>query len=174
MGAHPPEFCAVPPSPTRTVQLTHGETAFAVHGDTGPWVVLVHGLITPMAGWLPLAELLAQAGFRVLRFDSYGRGASTRPDVPHDAELLLGQLSELCDALDIERAHHVGWSMGGLLCAMQALRQPERMERLCLIAPGIFLEQPRALGWVLNQGWLNGALQRIVRRQLRGIAQAHH
>jgi len=48
----------------------------------GPAVALVHGFSVPYYVWDPTAPELARAGFRVLRYDLYGRGYSDRPTPP--------------------------------------------------------------------------------------------
>ncbi|OBK29977.1 hypothetical protein A5634_17030 [Mycobacterium asiaticum] len=118
--------------------LSQGLTAYRVAGKRGPWVVLVHGLITPSYAWEPLAETLAGQGFRVLRYDQFGRGLSDRPSVRYDLDLYVAQLRELLDALSIESAHFIGWSMGGLILTRFAAEDPERATSLTLIAPGLY------------------------------------
>jgi len=125
-----------------TTRLSGGVTAYRVHGDHGPWVVLVHGLVTPMYAWQLLADALAHAGFRVLRYDQLGRGLSDRPAVRYDLDLYVRQLDELTRALHIERAHFVGWSIGSVITSRFALASPDRVEKHVLIAPGMFIEPP--------------------------------
>jgi len=129
----------------RTVRLSDGETAYHVEGTAGPWVVLVHGLVTPMYTWEPLSAALAAAGFRVLRYDHLGRGLSERPRTRYDLALYVRQLSELTRALDIEAAHLVGWSMGCVINSRFALERPDAVLRHVLIAPGLFVDPPLRL-----------------------------
>jgi pimeloyl-ACP methyl ester carboxylesterase len=129
----------------RTAHLACGDTAYQIHGNAGPWVVLVHGLVTPMYSWDAMAQALAQAGFRVLRYDQLGRGHSARPSVRYDVALYVRQLRELTESLGIERAHFVGWSMGCVINSRFALEHPERVDRHVLIAPGLFVDAPLAL-----------------------------
>jgi pimeloyl-ACP methyl ester carboxylesterase len=128
-----------------TLRLSDGVTAYHLHGADGPWVVLVHGLFTPMDAWEGLAEALAAAGFRVLRFDQFGRGLSERIPFPHTLDRFVRQLGEMLDAFGIEAAHVVSWSMGGLVAGSFALEHPDRVLRHALIAPGFFLRPPLRL-----------------------------
>ena len=48
---------------------------------TGCTVVLAHGFSVPYFVYDPTFEFLTQAGFRVLRYDLFGRGFSDRPQV---------------------------------------------------------------------------------------------
>ncbi|OBJ89188.1 hypothetical protein A9W97_14585 [Mycobacterium gordonae] len=122
----------------QSASLSHGVTAYHVAGDEGPWVVLVHGLVTPSYAWEPLSELIAAQGFRVLRYDQFGRGLSDRPRVNYDLDLYVGQLRELADTLGIESMHLVGWSMGALMVTRLAAECPDRAASITLIAPGLY------------------------------------
>jgi pimeloyl-ACP methyl ester carboxylesterase len=120
--------------------LSEGLTAYHIDGDRGPWVVLVHGLVTPSYAWEPLAKTLAAEGFRVLRYDHFGRGLSDRPAIRYDLDLYICQLRELIDTLGIESMHLIGWSMGGLIVTRFAAEHPASVASLTLISPGLFLD----------------------------------
>lgn len=122
----------------RSASLTQGVTAYHVIGDQGSWVVLVHGLVTPSYAWQPLAEVLAAQGFRVLRYDQFGRGLSDRPPARYDLDLYVRQLRELADTLGIAKMHLIGWSMGALIVTRFAAESPDRAESIGLIAPGLY------------------------------------
>jgi pimeloyl-ACP methyl ester carboxylesterase len=126
----------------KVARLSDGDTAYHLEGDRGPWVVLVHGLVTPSYGWEPLAKALAQQGFRTLRYDHFGRGLSDRPSIRYNLDLYIRQLRELADKLSIESMHLVGWSMGGTIITRFAAEHPSRTDSLTLIAPGLYLRQP--------------------------------
>lgn len=129
----------------QTVRLSRGVTAYHTAGDTGPWVVLVHGILTPSFAWEPIATMLAGAGFRVLRYDEFGRGLSDRPVAEYGVDLYVDQLRELTDRLGIGTMHLIGWSMGAVIASRFASDAPGRVESLCLIAPGLFLRPPYPL-----------------------------
>src|SRR5262249_36473128 len=112
-----------------SMPLRDGVTAYDVHGDRGPWVVLVHGLVTPMYCWESMAGTLAHAGFRVLRYDHFGRGLSDRPDMPYDRVRYVDQLRQLVDSLGIHRAHFIGWSMGCIITSSLAMELPDLVDR---------------------------------------------
>jgi len=125
-------------------RLSDGLTAYHVDGDDGPWVVLVHGLVTPSYAWEHLSKTLAEEGFQVLRYDHFGRGLSDRPAIRYHLDLYVRQLDQLVDYLGIASMHLIGWSMGGLIVTRFAAEQPSRVESLTLIAPGLYLRQPGA------------------------------
>jgi pimeloyl-ACP methyl ester carboxylesterase len=98
-------------------------------------VVLVHGFSVPYFIWDPTFDFLAAHGFRVLRYDLFGRGYSDRPKLRYDIDLFCKQLRELTDTLGLERFHLVGLSLGGPISATFTARYPERVQKLALIDP---------------------------------------
>lgn len=118
-------------------ELSEGVVHYRQRGpETGPVIVLVHGLSNPSYVWKSHLESLAQAGYRVLAFDNYGRGFSDRPDGEYTADRTDRLLVELLDYLAISRPFHmVGYSMGGATAAVFAERHPEKLRSLTLIAP---------------------------------------
>jgi pimeloyl-ACP methyl ester carboxylesterase len=145
-----------------TAALSEGATAYHVAGESGPWVVLVHGLLTPMFAWEPLSATLAGQGFRVLRYDQLGRGLSDRPSLRYEPALYVRQLRELSALLGIERMHLVSWSMGAVIASRFAAIEPARVASLTLIAPALFLSPPAKLrlllSFALGQRWIMGAI----------------
>jgi len=100
---------------------------------------MVHGFTTPYFVWDKNAEELANSGFRVLRYDHYGRGFSDRPDVGYDRDLYDQLLIELLQKLNINvPVHLVGLSMGGAICVIFVDRHPEMVSTVSLIAPAGF------------------------------------
>ncbi|PIE32105.1 MAG: hydrolase [Ilumatobacter coccineus] len=124
------------------------------HGDGEP-LVLVMGLGGQLIDWpLDLVELFVERGFRVIRFDNRDSGLSTvfsevaPPSMaelftaiafrrPLRASYLLSDMADdvigLLDALDIDQAHIVGASMGGMIAQELAIGYPERVRSLTSI-----------------------------------------
>src|SRR4051812_915536 len=89
-------------APGKFIRLTDGITHYQIDGpDTGRVVVLAHGFSVPYYIWDSTAAALAGAGYRVIRYDSYGRGWSDRPDVPYNDKLYERQVSDLLDSLHV-------------------------------------------------------------------------
>jgi pimeloyl-ACP methyl ester carboxylesterase len=77
-------------------------------------------------------------GFRVVRYNYFGRGFSDRPKLRYDLETYDRQLVELLDTLGIRGPIDVaGISMGGVIAANFADRHPERVRSITLVDPGI-------------------------------------
>jgi pimeloyl-ACP methyl ester carboxylesterase len=119
------------------VQLADGVTHYELSNITREQtVVLVHGFSTPYFIYDPTFHFLTQNGFRVLRYDLFGRGFSDRPHVRYNVDLFVRQLSDLLDALRItRRVDLVGLSMGGAVTAAFTARHPQRVRSLTLIDP---------------------------------------
>jgi len=119
------------------VSLPGGVTHYQLSGpEDGPPVVLVHGFSVASYTWDHTAPALAQAGFRVLTYDLFGRGYSDRPPGPYDLDLFTTQLNDLLTALHFDQPVDViGLSMGGYISAGFADRYPERVRRVALLAP---------------------------------------
>lgn len=107
-------------------------TTYEITGKRGaPVVVLSHSLGSSSVMWKPQVEDL-NSEYQVLRYDTRGHGDSEAPDGPYDLDLLGDDAVALLDALDIERVHWVGLSMGGMIGQSIALRYPERLATLAL------------------------------------------
>ena len=124
-------------APGSFVELSKGMVHYELTGPgDGQTVVLVHGALTPMFVWDYLAPELCSAGFRVLRYDNYGRGWSDRPRARYDDDLYVAQLVELLEELDIEQpVHLVGVSQGGAISTAFSARNPDRAAKVVLLAP---------------------------------------
>jgi pimeloyl-ACP methyl ester carboxylesterase len=122
------------------VRLSDGVVHYEWAGPAeGRKVVLVHGFTSPSFIWDHQFAALADAGFRVLRYDLYGRGLSDRPFVRYDRDLFDRQLVELLDSQHLDApVELVGLSMGGAIVVNFMDRHPERVERYALFAPAGF------------------------------------
>jgi pimeloyl-ACP methyl ester carboxylesterase len=102
-------------------------------GGPGPLVVLTHGFAGPTAGWPPVVEEF-RARFDLLLYDVRAHGRTTVPADPSTVTVpqFAADLAGLLDALDIERAHVGGVSMGGMISAQFACDYPDRLRSLLL------------------------------------------
>jgi pimeloyl-ACP methyl ester carboxylesterase len=119
------------------VQLSAGVTHYELGNITrDQTVVLVHGFSVPYFIFDPTFHYLTHHGFRVLRYDLFGRGFSDRPAVDYNLDLFVKQLSDLLDALRLIRpVNLVGLSMGGPVTAAFTAHHPQRVRSLTLIDP---------------------------------------
>ncbi len=128
------------------------EIVYQEMGDPdGEPLLLVMGLATQMIAWHPdFCALLAERGFRVVRFDNRDIGRSTKlksAGLPSRFDMLAGRratapylLSDmardtfgLMDHLGIVSAHVAGASMGGMIAQTMAIEQPARVRSMTSI-----------------------------------------
>ena len=103
----------------------------------GPPVLAVHGLGGTKGSFLPTLAALADR-FRVIAMDLPGFGDSDKPiGAAYDPRFFARAVVDLLDALELERAHLVGNSLGGRVALELGLREPERVRRLVLLAPSL-------------------------------------
>lgn len=142
-------------APGQFVTLSHGIVHVRIAGpEQGRPVVLVHGFSVPSYVFDKTSDDLASSGFRVIRFDLYGRGWSDRPDVDYDRALFADQLVELMDTLKVGKADLLGLSMGGAIAGRFAAEHPERVRSLVLVAPLTRAHDIGPMAWPGVGEWL--------------------
>ena len=95
-------------------------------------VLLIAGSSGQATGW-PMAFItpIVEAGYHVVRFDNRDVGFSTWIDEDGADRFTLEDMADdaigLLDALNIEKAHLVGASMGGEIAQYMAIKYPDRL-----------------------------------------------
>jgi 3-oxoadipate enol-lactonase len=118
---------------TRRIPGAAGELAIHLQGDVAaPVVFMAHSILSASMMWKTQAELLAQRGWRVLRVDTRGHGASQAPAAPYAMADLVADTVAVLDALQIERVHYVGLSLGGMSGFGLGIQHADRLHSLCL------------------------------------------
>lgn len=150
----------------RRATLDSGITlAYEGFGDpSDPTLLLVMGLGCPYNWWRTrFCEALAAEGFHVVRYDTRDVGRSTRfgdhpvtrgriaatyaglrHDAPYGMSDLAADAAGLLDALDVDAAHVVGQSMGGMVAQTLAIEHPDRVRSLTSI---MSTTGRRTVGW---------------------------
>lgn len=137
--------------PGSFAKLQRGFAHYELSGpEDGELLVLVPGLSVPYSTWDRNAPFLAASGFRVLRYDHFGRGYSDRPRCGYGFELYVDQLIELLEKLGLESPLTlIGLSMGGPIVAAAAAAIPSRLRSLVLVDPLYEWPAPSASGRLL-------------------------
>lgn len=144
-------------APGSFVQLADGITHYEISGpDTGRLVVLVHGFSVPYYIWDSTVVGLTNLGYRVLRYDLFGRGYSDRPSVEYNGELYDGQLRGLLDSLRITQpVDLVGLSFGGFVTSHFVSTHASRVHTLTFVDPmSQRPDLPAILGFPVIGPWL--------------------
>jgi len=110
---------------------------YEVSGD-GPPVVLIQGLGLSSRFWFDIPGRLARQ-YRTVVLDNRGVGRSDKPFGPYSMGLLAGDVLAVMDAAGVATATLVGISLGGMIAQHVAVRHPERVTGLVLLAttPGL-------------------------------------
>lgn len=117
------------------ITISTGKLHYTDQGSGQP-VLMVHGLGGQLRSLtLRLAPLL-ESDFRVIAIDRPGMGYSDRPEtMAADVAAQAGYVEEIIDALGLENPIVLGHSLGGAIAAGTALRAPNKVGALALIAP---------------------------------------
>jgi pimeloyl-ACP methyl ester carboxylesterase len=143
----------------RTV-LTRRARLSTLEAGIGPPVLAIHGLGATKGSFLFTVAALADR-FRVIAVDLPGFGDSDKPiGAAYDAPFFADAMIDLLDALELDRADLIGNSLGGRVALEVALRNPERVGRVALLAP--------SLAWRRSRRWAPAL--RLVRPEL-GLVQ---
>jgi pimeloyl-ACP methyl ester carboxylesterase len=134
---------AAPASPQQTGPASfdsNGVKIQYVDRGQGVPVVLLHGFTGSYARhWEGpgVMDALQTAGYRVIAMDCRGHGQSGKP---HDASQygveMVHDVVRLLDHLHIDRAHIVGYSMGGAIANQLLARYPVRVRTATLLGAG--------------------------------------
>ncbi len=120
----------------RIVRANGVDLCVETFGDTADPAVLLAG--TSMLSWEDeFCELLASGSRFVIRYDirDTGRSVGYGPGgPPYTLRNLVADAVGLLDALGLDRAHFVGFSVGGFIGQLAALDYPDRVASLTLIS----------------------------------------
>jgi len=110
-----------------------GVSLFYEHRGSGDAVLLIGTAGNPGNVWTMQVPVLTEH-FSTVTYDNRATGQSDRPQGPYSIEGMAADAIGILDALEIERAHVVGWSMGGMIAQELAISYPQRVDRLVLLA----------------------------------------
>jgi 3-oxoadipate enol-lactonase len=118
------------------------ELNYLLEGDGEETIVLVNGLADDHQTWVLQMEDFLAEGYRVLRFDNRGIGASSKPAGPYSSRMLADDAKALVDSLGVTDFHLMGVSMGGMIAQEYALAYPADLRSVTFActyaAPGPF------------------------------------
>lgn len=120
-----------PEAATRTVTLAYARVG------TGEPLLLLHGIGHHRQAWDPVIDILATER-EVIAVDLPGFGASPAlpDDFVHDLPTMTAVFGGLCDALELDRPHVAGNSLGGLLAL--ELGREKRVRSVTALSPAGF------------------------------------
>jgi pimeloyl-ACP methyl ester carboxylesterase len=117
-------------SAPRTVQVGDIVVAVQEYGEGDPLLV-INGTSQSLGFWADAASVWAGRN-RVITYDLRGMGGSARGSGAISVASLAADAQGLLEALDVDRAHVLGYSLGSAIAQELALAAPERVASLVL------------------------------------------
>ncbi len=102
-----------------------------IHGSGEP-VLFVHGLGADRQSWMFQVKQMSDQ-HQLIVFDNRDAGKSSRSSKDYDIKQLADDTLALIEALELERCHLVGASMGGAIAQLVALSAPDKFASLSLL-----------------------------------------
>jgi pimeloyl-ACP methyl ester carboxylesterase len=122
--------------PTQHEIVLHGHrVSYRTAGDSGPVVLLIHGIVGCAEQWDQVMPLLAER-YRVIAPDLLGHGQSAKPRGDYSLGAYAASVRDLLVALGHRRATVVGHSLGGGIAMQFSYEYPPFAERLVLVSSG--------------------------------------
>lgn len=104
-------------------------------GDSGPPVLLIHGITQDSRTWEPLGERLSRSA-SLVAIDLPGHGDSENPPGDHSLGAYASTVRDLLLTLEWPHATIVGHSLGGGVTLQFAYQFPDMVDRLVLVDSG--------------------------------------
>jgi pimeloyl-ACP methyl ester carboxylesterase len=163
--------------PGRLIEAGGEQMHVVERGDAGcatTPLILLHGFPSNSFAWRPVAERLA-GRTRSVAIDTVGFGYSTRtPRRGLDPDSHVDRVAAIMDVLGIRQADVAGHSFGGGLAQRFAVRHPDRLRRLVLVAPVDAARRlplsDRSLLSLFGAMLVPALARRVVARAMRGVA----
>jgi pimeloyl-ACP methyl ester carboxylesterase len=105
---------------------------YEIHGRGEP-LLMLQGWGMDITGWQYIIEPLSQM-FQIIVLDNRGTGRSEVTPGKYTTRLLADDAAALLAHLQIDKAHVLGWSMGGMIAQELVLAYPQKVNRLILSA----------------------------------------
>jgi pimeloyl-ACP methyl ester carboxylesterase len=127
------------PEPNRMLNIPtrHGDTFVVANGsENAAPLILLHGAGSNSATWF--ADVVSYAPhFRVYAVDLTGEPGRSAPNrSPWTGTAYVEWFDDLLEALAIEKAAVLGYSLGGWIALKYAVSRPQRIDKLVLLSPG--------------------------------------
>jgi len=114
--------------------LTTEGSIFCREVGEGPALVFLHGAWDTSDQWL-LVMMALGATHHCLAPDLLGFGSSSHPKMRHSISCQVEMLAECLNKLQIKSMSLIGYSLGGWIATSYALRYPNQVQGLILLAP---------------------------------------
>lgn len=147
------------PTP-ETVETEIGRIRYLATGDgDGTPILFIHGFGGDYLSWM-LNQAELSDGRKTYAIDLPGHGGSTKDVHKGSIGALTGAVTAFMAAMNIDKAHLVGHSMGGAISLDMVRNHPEMVETATLVAPA-------GLGPDINMHYIDGFIREKRAKKLR-------
>jgi len=113
---------------------TNGINIYYETKGSGSPLMLINGWGGNLDSWSSRMVGLLAEKHHVIMMDNRGTGRSDKPDIPYTMDMMAADTRGVLEALGIEKAHIMGFSMGGAITQELVLNFPERVQSIALIS----------------------------------------
>ncbi|MGH9983828.1 MAG: alpha/beta fold hydrolase [Nitrososphaeraceae archaeon] len=118
--------------PLEKVRVGDIDVAYKMFGQGDP-IILFNGASDTMDAWDPSFLTGISSNHTVITFDSRGLGNTTTGTEPYSIQLLANDTSGLLDALKIQKADVMGYSLGSSIAQQFTMMYPDKVNSLVLV-----------------------------------------
>ena len=119
--------------PAKRVHVGDIDIAYKVFGKGEP-ILLINGASVGMNSWDPSTLRSLSSNHTVIVFDNRGVGNTTTGNRPLSIQQFANDTASLLDALKIQKADVLGYSLGSFVAQQFTVTYPEKVNRLILVA----------------------------------------
>jgi pimeloyl-ACP methyl ester carboxylesterase len=132
-------------------EINGNKLCYDINGEGYP-LFLIHGFTSKKETFVGQVPTLSKH-FKVIRLDLRGSGKSDKPNELYTMDMYSDDIKGLMDFLDIEKAHLLGYSMGGMIAQCFALKYPKRVNKLILLntLPYLHVSQEEFKDYIENR-----------------------
>lgn len=105
---------------------------FRQTGESGPAIVILHGVFGSSDNWLTISKTIAAQGYRVFTLDQRNHGQSPRAD-EHDYQSMAADLREFIVDQQLDRPILLGHSMGGKTVMQYVMSYPDTFDKFVVV-----------------------------------------
>ncbi|MCK5424843.1 MAG: alpha/beta hydrolase [Emcibacter sp.] len=125
---------------------------------TGAPLILIHGNGDSIAGLTAQIEYFSKK-YQVIVADSRGHGKSGLGTDQLNYQQMMEDWNELLNQLAIKNAHTFGWSDGGIIGLLMAMKYPEKINKLAIMGANLRPDQTAVQPWA--KPILEGAVREV-------------
>ncbi len=104
-------------------------------GESGPAVIILHGVFGFLDNWLTISKYIAEAGFTLYLVDQRNHGRSPH-EAPMNYDVFASDLADFITENQLESPLLVGHSMGGKTVMKYAVTHPDRLSKIVVVDIG--------------------------------------